>query len=207
MIQGPPVRRAAFWAALLIAIPALLAMQYTGPLLSLYQVQSQDAPVLLCLPIMLLCVGFFSPNLALPVRMASPRLPLAFGLTLVLLLGWGSYRLMGNFPLSRDEHMVVFDMAVFSKAQFAAPLAPEWRDYARALVPDFLLNSDHPIGLVSDYLPVNAMLRLGFAQIADPAFFNPLLVLIGGIALFDIARRLFEEDVRALWVVLLIYGL
>lgn len=207
MIQGPPVRRAAFWAALLIAIPAFLAMQYTGPLLSLYQVQSQDAPVLLCLPVLLLCVGFFSPDLSLPTKMPSSRLLLACGLTLVLLLGWGSYRLMGNFPLSRDEHMVVFDMAVFSKGQFAAPLSPEWRDYARALVPDFLLNSDHPIGLVSDYLPVNAMLRLGFAQIADPAFFNPLLVLIGGIALFDIARRLFEEDVRARWVVLLIYGL
>ena len=36
--------------------------------------------------------------------------------------------------------MVVFDMAVYDHGRLAMPLAPFWRPYAGALVPDFLLN-------------------------------------------------------------------
>jgi hypothetical protein len=59
--------------------------------------------------------------------------------------------------------------------------------------------------LLSDYLPVNALLRLAFSPVADPAFYNPMLVLLGGIALMDIARRIFPSDIAAQIVVLLIY--
>jgi hypothetical protein len=96
-------------------------------------------------------------------------------------------------------------MEVFGRLRLAAPLAPEWRSYAEALVPAFLLNMQAPAGLVSDYLPANAMLRLAFSKIADPAFFNPVLALLGGAALFDIARREFGEDHRACWVALIVY--
>ena len=64
-----------------------------------------------------------------------------------------------------------------------------------------------PAGLVSGYLPVNAMLRLGFSKLANPVWFNPLLAVAGGWALLDIARREFGQDGRACLVVLLIYGL
>jgi hypothetical protein len=52
----------------------------------------------------------------------------------------------------------------------------------------FLLNAAQPIGLVSDYLPVNALLRLAFSKVADPVFFDPMLALAGGVALFDIGK-------------------
>lgn len=204
--QSRPIPREALWAALLIGVQTLSATLTKGGSLTLYLARSQDLPVLFCLAILLAFVGRFSPHLFLPMKMPS-RLLLALGAVLVLLLGWGSYRLMGNFPLSRDEHMVMFDMAVFSKGRVVAPLAPEWRDYAQALVPDFLINSSHPLALVSDYLPVNAMLRLAFSRLGDPAFFNPCLILIGGMALFDLSRQIFGADMRARWVVLLIYGL
>ncbi len=64
-----------------------------------------------------------------------------------------------------------------------------------------------PTGLVSSYLPMNALLRLAFSKLADPALFNPLLALAGGAALLDIARRTFGRDDPACWVVLLIYAL
>lgn len=207
MIQAQPVQRPALWSAFLIAVLTFAAMRAGGEVLTLYQVQTQDAPVLIGWAALLLCISFYSPSWSLPAVMPSNRWLIVLGLACALGLGAGTYWLMGNFPLSRDEHMVVFDMAVFSRGELATPLAPQWRDYARALVPDFLVNSDHPIGLVSDYLPVNAMLRLAFAQVADAAFFNPCLVLLGGIALWDITGRTFAGDARAKWVVLLAYGL
>ena len=50
---------------------------------------------------------------------------------------------MGNFPLSIDERMVVFDMAVFDRMHLAAPLAPAWRPYAQALGPGIPSQSGH----------------------------------------------------------------
>jgi hypothetical protein len=207
MIQAQPIQREALWSAFLIAVPAFAAMRAGGEVLTLYQVQSQDAPVMIGCAVLILGLALHSPRCSVPTQLPSNRSLIALGLACVLGLGAGTYWLMGNFPVSRDEQMVVFDMAVFGKWQLATPLVPQWREYAQALVPDFLINSDHPAALVSDYLPMNAMLRLAFAQVADPAFFNPCLVLLGGIALWDIAARIFGDDVRARWVVLLAYGL
>ena len=54
---------------------------------------------------------------------------------------------------------------------------------------------------------MNALLRLAFSKVADPVLFNPLLALLGGIALLDIARRTFRCDAAASWVVLIVYAL
>lgn len=197
-------RRTALAAALLLAAVIFVA-SVGGDLFTLAQVQTQDLPVLLALPLFLVGSLLWLPARSVPAHLPSRRILLASGAALALLLGWGSHLLMGDFPLSRDEHMVVFDMAVFAQGRLAAPLDSQWQDFAEALVPAFLLNADAPHGLVSDYLPVNAMLRLAFSFITDPAFFNPALVLIGGIALVCIASRCFGTDARPVCVVLLVY--
>ncbi len=193
--------------ALLLLFAAVWASRMRAPQLALELVQTQDVPVLILASAGILTVAFWRPRWALPARLPSGWTLLAGGLALSLLLWWGTYALMGNFPLSRDEHMVVFDMAVFNSGHLAMPIAPEWRPYAVPLVPNFLLNANHPSGLVSGYLPVNAMLRLAFSKLADPAWFNPLLTVLGGAALLDIARRTFGPQDRACWVVLLVYAL
>jgi hypothetical protein len=162
-------------------LTALAAINKSGNF-TLYQVQSQDLPVLIFLPVTLLAAGYFSPVLSLPDRLPPRRMLLLAG-AIWLLLGFGSYWIMGEFLLSRDENIVVFDMAVFSKWRLAAPLAPQWREHAFVLVPALLLNSHNPMGLVSDYLPVNALMPLAFSQMVDPAFFNPALAMLGGVAL------------------------
>lgn len=194
-------------AAIILASLVYLAAIIHSPVFTLYQVQKQDMPVLVALPPLLLTLSFWAPRLCLPKRELSPMLLLAVGAAMVLLLGWGTNSLMGNFNISRDEEMVAFDMAVFDKGRLAAHLASEWRAFALALVPAFLLNEQNPAALVSAYLPVNAMLRLAFSKVANPVYFNPLLVLSGGVALYDVARRMLGEDHRARWVVFLIYGL
>jgi hypothetical protein len=194
------------WTVLILIVSAG-CLTARGNSLPLYQMQTQDLPVLLVLGAAVLFAAFRAPALRLPARLPPWWALLLGGLAIASLAAWGTYAVFANYPLSRDEHMVVFDMAIYNSGRLAQPLAPFWRPYAGALVPDFLVNEKMPVGVVSGYLPVNAMLRLAFSKLANPVWFNPLLALAGGWALLDIARREFGSDDRACWVVLLIYGL
>lgn len=207
IVRQPRQMAALNLAAILLAPLVLRAATTHGDLFTLYQVQTQDLPILLTLPLLFLVLQRRAPAWQLPDRLPSGRVLLTAGIVFALLLGWGTHALLLDYPVSRDEHMVLFDMAVYDKGRLAAPLTPAWRPFARSLVPAFLLNDVEPIGLVSAYLPGNALLRLAFAHVGNPAFFNPALALAGGVALYDIGKRLFGEDHRALWVALLIYAL
>src|SRR4029453_6780086 len=126
-----------------------------------------DLPVLLLLGVAILLAVFRPPSWPLPTRLPRWWVMLLVGLAGTALLAWGAYAIFSNYPLARDEHMVVFDMVVYDHGRLAMPLTPFWRPYAGALVPDFLLNANMPAGLVSGYLPINAMLRLAFSNLAD----------------------------------------
>jgi len=198
--------RLAVCAAVLVVI-GLWASTLKAPVMALNLVQTQDVPVLCILGLSTVLIALWRPQWALPARLPRTWQLLLGGFAIAALLAWGSHALLGSFPLSRDEHMVLFDMAVYDKLRLATPIPGWWRPYALALEPNFLLNGSQPSGFVSAYLPMNPMLRLAFSKIADPAWFNPLLVVVGGAALLDIAKRTFGEDQRACWVVLLVYGL
>src|SRR5436190_5439790 len=139
-------RRTAAWAVILFIISAGCVM-VKGNALTLYQAQSQDLPVLLFLGIVICLVVFKAPAVRLPSRLPRWWVSLLSGFVIAALAAWGAYAVFGNYPLSRDEQMVVFDMAVYDHGRLATPLAPFWAPYARALAPDFLLNWRMPTGL------------------------------------------------------------
>lgn len=206
-----PARQGLFgrngWLALALLLPLLWCIAAHGDLFPLYQFKTQDQAVLVGLVALLLVTDRWAPRWLLPVKQPAFWQVALAGTGLALALWWACYALLGNYPISRDEHMVLYDMAVFAHGHLAEPVAPQWRAFAVDLVPAFLLNPDRPIGFASAYLPGNAAMRLLFSYVADPALMNPLLALCGGLALFDIARRLFGADGRAIWVVLLVYAL
>ncbi|MGE5562865.1 MAG: hypothetical protein ACM3ZV_06085 [Bacillota bacterium] len=199
-------KRTAACAVLLLLVTAWAAVQ-KAPLTALYLVQSQGVYVLPVVGASVLLVAWWRPRWPLPAKLPPWWVLLLLGIAVTALLGFGAYWVFGNFPLARDVDMVLFDMAVFDKGRLVAPIAPQWQPFALALEPEFLLNSNAPTGFISSYLPMNALLRLAFSRIADPAWFNPVLALVGGAALLDVARRLFPEDARACWAVLLVYAL
>jgi hypothetical protein len=133
-----------------------------------------------------------------------PTTPLVLGIAaaLVLLLWWGTYAVMHDYPLTRDEHMVVFDAATFAAGRLAEPLPPQWSGYALALVPAFLMDTPGQALLVSAYGPVNAMMRAGFGLLGQPQLLGPLLAGVGLIALHRVSRRLFADCPGAQWVTL-----
>ena len=206
--RRPQFERIALLLACVLAVFTLSAA-FTAPgFIPLYYVLHQDAFVIggLVVLLLLFCVGATAK--AIPriptIRLSTGRVVIGAAVAAVVL--WGAtYLLFDNYPLSRDEQMVAFDMAVFRSAHLAASLAPQWRHYAQALTPAFLLPLPGNIAWVSAYMPVNAMIRTIVGAV-DPALTGPLLAAAGGVATFDCARRLFPDDRSAQGVALLIYA-
>jgi len=174
-----------------------------------YYLLDEDLPVLVGLVGLLLVAALSRTTSAatfLPhLRLSRPAV-IAIAAAMATLLWAGTYLLFDNYPLSRDEHMVLFDMAVFRNGRLAAPLAPEWRPYTQALTPEFLLSLPGNVAWVSAYMPGNAMLRTAFGAILDPALMNPIFAAVGALAVFDIAKRLFPHDASAQGMALLMYA-
>lgn len=189
----------------LLAVLAGVAF-ISGQNFTLFQLKDQDLPVIAGAGLLLAALSVTGPRLAAPA-MRSTWCGVIAGFGLLAAFLWAAtYALMSDFGVSYDEVMVGFDMQIYAAGVLAEPLAPEWRASAVNLVPAFLLNQDAPAAVVSAYLPMNAILRLGFARLADPALMNPVLFAVGGSALYDIARRQFGGDGGAILVALLLYA-
>lgn len=180
-----------------IRVPSLMGVYFTR----------QDMPVTILLTILFATLAFFPLATRITFRAPSAKLVWLAGTALALLLWWGTHVLMLNYPLTRDEHMVVFDAAIFGEKRLFMPLDPAWQPLAKAMVPAFLLDVPGHAFLVSAYGPGNAMMRAAFGAIFDPALMNPVLAGAGLIALHRVATRLFPDNQGAIVVCLLAYVL
>lgn len=192
-----------------LALLAIVVALTAPPGLPRFFFERQDSLVVVGL-IGLLIAGAFSSRTDEPWTEPDPWLSrwrvAGISIAAALMLWGGAYLLLDDYPLTRDEHMVVFDMAVFRSGHLAYPLAIGWRPYAQALTPAFLLPLPGNAAWVSSYMPVNAMLHAAFGAVFDPALLNPLLAALGAIALFDIAQRLFPDRRSAQLIALMLYG-
>jgi hypothetical protein len=194
--------------ALALLVLAGLAILTVRPGLARYFFLHQDSYVVGGLFGLLLVFALAKPpdEIRVPDLKLDRRAVVIGAAVLAALLWAGTYLILDNYPLTRDEHMVVFDMEVFRHGRLAVPVAREWRTFVEALTPTFLLPMPGNVAWVSAYMPGNAMLRTAFATVLDPALMNPLLAAVGAIATFDIARRLFPERRDCQAVALLLYA-
>lgn len=190
----------------LVLIAFAISAAFTAPgFIPRYYVLHQDGFVAAGMAALLLL--FCMPR-ASRAALRLPRVTLTWRSVVIgaaagaLVLWAATYLLFGDYPLSRDEQMAVFDMQVFRQGHLAAPVAPEWRHYVDALTPAFLLPLPGNAAWVSSYMPVNAMLRTVFG-VVDPALTGPVLAAAGAVATFDCGRRLLPERPGAQAVVLL----
>ena len=206
------MRRLWLRLALCVAVLALFSAITPLPGLSRFYFIRQDSYVVAGLVALLCASAIAAPGGGSAVRFSLPDVRLDWRTVIVAaaavaaILWAGTYLLLDNYPLTRDEHMVVFDMAVFHSGHLATPLPREWRPYAQALTPAFVLPLPGNAAWVSAYMPVNAMMRTAFAEVLDPALMNPLLAAAGAIALFDIAKRVFPRSHSSQAVTLLLYA-
>ena len=62
----------------------------------------------------LICLSaFLGPRWRLPARLPPWWALLSFGVAASALVVWGAQAVFGDYPLARDEHMVLFDMAIY----------------------------------------------------------------------------------------------
>lgn len=199
-----PLWRAIQVVAATLALMALYCASFTGGSMAIDYFWGQDWPVAMLLLAVLMAWRLF-PAVPLPRIAVGSRGILLVSVAMALLLWAGTHLLMYDFPLTRDEHRVGFDAAIFSHGLLAAPIAPEWRSYAEALVPGFLLRMPGNAVWVSAYMPGNAALRTVFGMLFDPALMNPVLAATGAVALYGIARHIFPGDLQARLVAVILY--
>jgi hypothetical protein len=195
-------------ACVLIVLALLTGVTAPALLPRLYFLE-QDSIALVLLIALLLAFSVSRPLIPVPrfpvVTLTARKM--LFGAAAAAILLWaGTYLLFDNYPLSRDEQMAVFDMQVFRLGRLAEPLAPEWRHFAEALTPAFLLQVPDHAAWASSYMPGNAMLRALFGVLLDAALMNPVLAAAGAVATFDCARRLFPENAGAQAIAVLMYA-
>ncbi|HTV30396.1 MAG TPA: hypothetical protein VMF32_21790, partial [Xanthobacteraceae bacterium] len=131
---------ASFAAAVAIAYvsASLFPLQ---PLVSItdYFFRTQDALwVILIAGFLAACACWRFPISAAGLR--SARLAALVLVALVFVCGAaGSVLVFDNFHLSRDESLAEFDAQIFRSGHLIAPVDPEWRPFANALAPRFML--------------------------------------------------------------------
>jgi membrane associated rhomboid family serine protease len=112
----------------------------------------------------------------------------------------GSGLVFDNFHLSRDENLAEFDAQIFRSGLLIAPVDAEWRPFANALAPRFMLPIAGGLGFVSHYLPGNAVLRALVGMLGDSDLTGAILTAIAVAAAYGVARRLWprRNDVAVL---------
>lgn len=192
-----------FAAATLLAfvLSVLLGPQVD---LSLFFLHRQDRWLLLGACLLLPFCLWRLPSRSGPL-MGSWRVAAA-GAGCMALAAWaGHHWILSGYDLSRDEQMATFDAAVFARGIFAAPLPEMWRHHSDALNTMFMYQADPRAAWISDYLPLNAAFRAIVGALATPALTGPLMILIGGLALWSCARRIWPDDREPAMVGLLLY--
>ena len=209
--RAPELPRAAI---ALLVICGLLSVtvwitsdRITATVLSDYFLINQDILLAIFLAIALVAANALRlPSLLLSEPLIDFRHVLFLSVILGLVCYAGHYFLLEGYDLSRDEQLAVFDSRIFSAGELVAPLAKECRDNIDALNTMFLLEVPDNGALVSNYLPVGAMVRALVGLFVDPALANPIFVGLGAVTLWAIVRKLWPGDRSAALIAMVLYA-
>lgn len=201
--SAPPswILRPSVAVTVLAALLIVVSRDYN---LTLFYLRHQDI-WLLATGTLLLMVCFWRLDRSSDPLIVSPRLALTIGMLMALGAWAGHYWILSGYDLSRDEQMATFDAAVFAEGRIVAPLSGIWRDHADALNTMFMYPAERPGAWISSYLPFNAAFRALFAQLGDAALTGPAMTLMGAVALWGCARRIWPDNREAPAVALLLY--
>lgn len=192
-----------FWRVVIyLMLAAVVLSLRKGTILTSYFFLTHDLYVVLGIVASLMVAIYWRPNVLLPNSAPPAMGVVALAVVLSLALWGGTYWLMFDYPVSRDEQMAAFDAVTYSHGLFAGKLPDEWAGYGLAFMGTFALATEGHTLLVSNYLPINSTIRGLFGLLGDQSLMNPVLAGIGFVALYSLARRLLADCPTAIWVVL-----
>lgn len=200
-LLGLAVRRPAIFAIMAFALAALQGADVN---LSLFFLHRQDRWLLLAGAILLALCVWRHPAWLRPLA-GGWRLACGAGALMAVVAFVGHYFILSGYDMSRDEQMATFDAQVFAHGYLAAPLTGVWRDHSEALNTMFMYPTGQTAAWVSAYLPLNAALRALFGLLGEATLTGPAMLLLGAVALWGCARRIWPADREAGVVALLLY--
>lgn len=210
------IRNAQTWAFLIASTCVLLAilMPHTGfarsyPFLSEFFFWRQDF-LLGLLFILILALPLWKRDAPGSIGwlefLATPAGLFAVASFLIGACWLGRHFVYLDYNLSRDEQMADFDAYVFAHGKVFWPLPKFWQAHAIALNQIFMLMIGDHEAWVSAYLPVNAAMRAAAGLLGSASFTSPVLVAIGAVSLWRIAKRLWPESLSTRGVALVLYA-
>ncbi|HET9629202.1 MAG TPA: hypothetical protein VFP14_06925 [Novosphingobium sp.] len=172
--------------------------RYPGNLLFLTQLcaRRQDIPVGIGLAGLFALCGLLGSRPPAQRRVPSLTAPVALALVAATIaVTWQiRTRLLFDHDFTRDEQMATFDAAIYGAGRLFQPIPAFWRPFYTPLNELFLLPvSDHS-AWVSNYLPVNALVRGLAAWIMPGSLVSPLLTGLSGLLLWRVARQIWPAD-------------
>jgi hypothetical protein len=191
-----------------IAVVALMAIAWSwGPTgISDFYFARQDLPILCAMA----AAAALFPYLKLGPRWESeldlsPRLAWLGALLIVALGIAGHWLVMMDHDLSRDQAMATFAARQIAQGTLVTPVPEAWQPFGRAMLPLYFngrVPPDH--AWTSGYLPVNSAVQAVGATLAHRSIANPLLLVAGLVALWNVARRIWpaRRDAAVVTVVL-----
>lgn len=186
-----------------IALGMTLLMEESANL-TMFYLERQDRWLLLTGTLLLLAATFLRSERTKPLQ-GSWKLAAGVGIGMSVLAVAGHYLVLAGYDLSRDEQMATFDATIFGRGWLFSPLPAFWQDHADALNTLFMYPAEDRGGWVSSYLPFNALVRAGLDLVGSPTLTGPLMIVVGAVALWGCAHRIWPEDPEARIVALLLY--
>lgn len=109
-----------------------------------------------------------------------------------------------GYALSRDEEVAEFAAGYLRDGMIARPIPPDLLAYRRAIMPEFFspFGADHI--WASAYLPINSAIRALFWRLGDPGLSGPALLVMGLLASWRVALRLFPQRPDSVWVTMIL---
>lgn len=195
--------------AALVVSPLLAASWLWRPTgISDFYFAKQDLPVLCAMAMAAVLI----PRLGLGRRwdqsigLTTPVALLALAALFALTVA-GRWIVMLDYDLSRDQAMATLAACQIAQGTLVTPVPAEWQPFGRAMLPLYYNGRISPnLAWTSGYLPVNSAFQALGGLIADRAVANPALLVIGLIALWKVARRIWPERRDAAVVTVVLAG-
>lgn len=170
-----------------------------------YLFMMQDMPALIGLAVGLIALIPLDRRSSTGMPAVPSRWAIAITIVVAVIVARiGRDLIFHGYSPSRDEVMVELAGAYLAQGQIGWPIPAEWMPHARAIMPEFY--SPYGAGQVwtSIYLPVHAAIRALFVRLGDPDWASPVMLGVGLVALWSVARRLFPQraDARAVVMIL-----
>jgi hypothetical protein len=188
------LRSALITVALHSAVIAIaLFLLFRGTALTIRLFRQQDFAVLAVAAALLLLIAWRRPSLARLPRVSHKATIAALALAVLAVAGAGTWLVFGDYALSRDEQLAVFDSHILADFRLLGTLPQPWQPFAVALMPQFMLPIPPEAGWLSGYLPGNAALRAIGLRTIGAEWVNPLLAALSVLLVHRIGRRLWPD--------------